>query len=76
MITGDAVWQGALYSVDSDNLRAAAAFEEELLTPIEVTRKKGMILVTWLWLTGADAGTIFLGQPLSFNQEISVTRVL
>ncbi len=73
MMLCEDVWMGKLYSVDNNDEHP---LPEELLTPLSVMRERGMIQVRWLWLTGPDAGTTFQGQPLSFNQQISVTFVV
>jgi len=73
MTVGEDVWEGFLYRVDADDDENA---EEELLIAMEVARSKGWINIHWLWLTGPDAGTSFVGQPTQFNQQLGVTRVL
>lgn len=71
MNVGEDVWEGALFRVDSE---VYDTVEEELLIAMEVTRTGGWTHIHWLWLTGPDAGTSFVGQMLR-NQQLGVTRI-
>lgn len=50
--------------------------DEELLWCVSVIRDHVFCIIKWLWLTGPDAGTMFIGQPVVLNQVMGVELVV
>lgn len=65
---------GRVYIVDHDEHYPTQT--EEMLVCIASESHFAMRTITWLWLLGPDAGSVFVGHPCSTNQMIGVSEAV